>query len=113
MEDTEYTIESLLGKATEYGKTSFELVKLKVLDKTSDFASSCISRTIIYLLILGFVLFMSIGISFWLGDVLGELYYGFFAVAGFYGLVVVVLRVFMFNWLKRVMGNYFIKKILK
>ena len=113
MEENRHTIESLLGEATEFGKTSFELMKLKMLDKTSDFASACISRSIVYLLLLTFVLFLSIGASFWLGDVLGKLYYGFFAVAGFYGLVMFVLRVFMFNWLKRVMGNYFIKKILK
>ncbi len=113
MEDKIHTIESLLSEATEFGKTSFELVKLKVLDKTSDCVASCISRSIVYLLILAFVLFMSIGASFWLGDLLGKPYYGFFAVAGFYGLVMIVLRVFMFNWFRRVMGNYFIKKILK
>ena len=40
MEDNINLIELLLEKATEYGKTSYDLVKLKTIDKTSDGLSS-------------------------------------------------------------------------
>ena len=36
MEENTKILESLIESATEYGKTSIELVKLKVLDKTTD-----------------------------------------------------------------------------
>ena len=34
MEDNAKLIESILERTAEYGKTTFELVKLKALDKT-------------------------------------------------------------------------------
>jgi hypothetical protein len=49
MEENKKLIESLLEKATEYGKTSFELVKLKALDKTSDVVSSFIPHSVVFI----------------------------------------------------------------
>jgi hypothetical protein len=40
MEDKADLLETLFGRATEYGKTSIELVKMKALDKTTDIVSS-------------------------------------------------------------------------
>jgi len=42
MESNAKLIEALLEKVSDYGVTSFELVKLKALDKTSDAVSSLI-----------------------------------------------------------------------
>ncbi len=112
MEDNANLIESLLGKATEYGKTSFELLKLKTLDKTLDVVSSFIPHSIVFVLIASSVLFFSLGLSLWLGEILGKIYYGFFVVAAFYGIIGLVLHFFMHKWLKKLVGNYIIKKVL-
>ncbi|MCX6320541.1 MAG: hypothetical protein NTX93_01885 [Bacteroidia bacterium] len=113
MEDNKKSVELLLEKATEYGKTSFELVKLKVLDKTSDVVSTFIPHSVVIVLIGSFTLFLNLGLAFWLGEILGKIFYGFFVVAGFYVITGIVVHFFMHKWLKKVVGNYFIKQVLK
>lgn len=113
MEDNKKSVELLLEEATEYGKTSFELVKLKVLDKTSDVVSTFIPHSVVIVLIGSFTLFLNLGLAFWLGEILGKIFYGFFVVAGFYVITGIVVHFFMHKWLKKVVGNYFIKQVLK
>jgi hypothetical protein len=113
MEDNIKMIELLLERAIDYGKTSFELVKLKTLDKTADLASSLIPHTVIFVLIASFLFFLNLGLAFWLGEILGQIYLGFFAVGAFYGFMALVFYLFMRKWLKKTIRNYFIKKVLK
>jgi hypothetical protein len=113
MEDNSKLLESLLEKASEFGKTSIELVKLKALDKTTDVVSSLVPHSIAVILISTFVLFINLGLALWLGDILGKSFYGFFVVAAFYILAGLVLHLFMHKRIKKLVGNYFIKHMLK
>jgi hypothetical protein len=113
MEDNTKLIESLLERTAEYGKASFELVKLKALDKTSDAVSSLIPHAVVLVLAAVFMLFLNLGLAFWLGEILGRAFYGFFVVAAFYGITGIVLHFFMHERLKKLIGNYFIKHVLK
>jgi hypothetical protein len=111
MEDKVSPFDSLLEKAEDYGKTSFELLKLKTLDKTSDVASSFVSSLVVTFTILFFLLFVSMGTAFWLGDILGKSSYGFFIVGAFYGIAGFVLYFFMNNWIKRIVSNSIIQHL--
>jgi len=113
MEYNTKSIESLLERTAEYGKTSFELAKLKVLDKTSDVVSSFIPHSVAFVLIASFMLFLSLGLAFWLGEILGKIWFGFFVVAAFYGITAIILYFFMHKWLKKRICNYIIKQVLK
>ena len=113
MEDNAKLIESLLEKATEYGKTSFELFKLKGLDKISDVVSSIIPQFVVFILIGSFMFFLNLGLAFWLGEILGKVFLGFFVVAAFYGIIGIIIHFFMHNWFKKIVCNYFIKQVLK
>lgn len=113
MEDNANLIEILLERAVDYGKTSLELAKLKTLEKTSDVASSVGQHSVALLLIALFLFFLNFGLAFWLGEILGEIYYGFFAVAAFYAIVAIVLRLFMYKWMKKKIRNFIIKQTLK
>jgi len=113
MEENTNLIESLLERVTEYGKTSYDLVKLNVVDKTSDGISSLLSHIIVKIFIGCFILFINLGIAFWVGDMLGKIFYGFFAVAAFYALVAFILHFFMHKWMKRMFYDYFIRQMLK
>jgi hypothetical protein len=113
MEDNAKLIESLLERVAEYGKTNFELAKLKALDKTSDVVSSLISNYVVFVLIASFILFLSLGSAFWIGEILGKIYFGFFVVAAFYGLIGFVLYFFMRKCFKKRICNYIIKQVLK
>jgi fatty acid desaturase len=113
MENNAQQLESLLEKAAEYGKTSFELVKLKALDKTSDVVSSFIPHSVVFVLIASCMLFLNLGLAFWLGEILGNTCFGFFVVAAFYGIIGIVVHFFMHKWLKKLIRNYIIKLMLK
>jgi hypothetical protein len=112
MEDYEKVIEALLVKAEEYGKTSFELAKLKALDKTSDVVSSLVPKLIVSLLIIIGLLFLNVGLAVWIGDLLGKLYFGFFVVAAFYGITGVIMHFFMHKRIKKIVRNGFINQAL-
>jgi len=113
MENHSKMIESLMERATEYGKTSFELVKLKALDKTAEVVSSFIPHSVVIIIIFSFLLFSGMGLSLWLGELLGKDFYGFFAVAATYGTAGIFIHFFMHKWLKRIVCNNFIKQVLK
>jgi len=112
MDDSTKLIESLLERVVEYGKTSYELEKLKALDKTSDIASSFIPHSIVFVLIASFLLFFNLGLALWLGEILGKTCYGFFVVAAFYGITGIVLHFFFHKRLKNLVCNYIIKQVL-
>jgi len=113
MEENANIIESLIERTTEYGKTSFELIKLKALDKTSEVVSSFVPNSIVYVFYFSFLLFCSLGVALWLGEILGTIYYGFFVVAAFYGITGIFIHLFMYKWIKRVVGDNFVKQVLK
>ena len=112
MEHTTTLVETLLERATEYGKSSLELVKLKTLDKSSDVASTIVPQILVYALLMLFMLFLNLGLAFWLGEVFGKIYYGFLVVAGFYCLVAIIFYFFMRKWIKKMVRNYIIKQVL-
>lgn len=113
MQEDTNLMESLLERIAGYGKTSYELVKLNVVDKTSNGVSSLMAHAIVKIILAWFLLFLNLGIAFLVGDLLGKISYGFFAVAAFYGLVVFVLHFFMRKWMKRMFYDYIIRQMLK
>jgi len=112
MEDNTKSIETLIEKVTDYGKTSYELAKLKTLDKSSDVASSLIPHSIVFVLFASFMLFANFGLAFWLGEILGNTYYGFFVIAAFYIVAGLVMHFFFHKWLKKRISNYIIKMLI-
>ncbi|HEX2684404.1 MAG TPA: hypothetical protein VHL77_10745, partial [Ferruginibacter sp.] len=75
METRTSLIEPLLERAEAYGKTSFELIKLKALNKTADVSATFLSRAIFILVISFFLFTINVAIALWLGDLLGKAYY--------------------------------------
>ena len=101
MEEDVKSIESLLEKTKDYAKT------------TADVVSSFIPHSFVFILIATFLVFLNLGIAFWLGKILGEIYYGFFVVTAFYGIAGIVVHFFMHKWLKKIIMDYVIKLVLK
>jgi hypothetical protein len=112
MEENTNMIESLIERTSQYGKTSFELIKLKVLDKTSEVVSSIVLNAIIVVFFLSFMLFLSVGLALWLGEILGKSYYGFLLVAAFYGFSGILFYIVMHKWIKKLVCNNIIKQVL-
>lgn len=113
MDENSKIVESLLERAVDYGKSSYELVKLKAIDKTSDGISSFLPNTVIFLVVCTVVLFINLGLAFWLGEYFGKSSFGFFIVAGFYIFIALILYLFMRKWLKRILYDFIIRQLLK
>ncbi len=112
MEDKAILLESLFEKVKEYSKTSYELFKLKTVDKTAEIIALLVPRTILFFFLSLFLFFLNLGLAIWLGEILGEIYYGFFVVAGFYCFVGLFVHVFMRRWLKKKVSDSIIKHLL-
>lgn len=106
------SFETLLERAEDFTRTNLELIKLKAVDKISDGASSAASKIAGLFFFIMFFLLASVGLSLWLGSVLGEAWLGFLIVAGFYGILCAVLLFIKHNWLKKIVGNSIIKSML-
>ena len=113
MENNTKMVELLLENAVEYGKTSCKLYKLKAIDKTSDVVSSFIPRFILMFFSGIFILFLSLGLALWLGEIFEKAYFGFFLIAAFYGFTGIFIRLFLNKRLKKIVCDRFIKQLLK
>lgn len=111
MENTLNHIKPLFEKIEIYGKTSFELYRLKTIKKTADVISTFVSRATVVIVLSMFLIFASIGLALWLGDLLGEAYLGFFCVAAFYMVLGGVLFYFLHGFIKRKISNSVISEI--
>lgn len=104
--------ESLLSKAGDYAETRAKLLKLKVADKTSDTVSDAASTLVVMIFLVFFLLIFSTGLALLLGELLGKNYYGFFIIAGVYGIAGIIFRVNSKRFIKTPVSNFIINKIL-
>jgi len=112
MENPINSVEALFEKTTDYLETRIELVKLQAVNKITDVVSSLVSRLIIMIIIVLMVVVLNTGVALWLGEILGKMHYGFFCVAGFYLLVVLILAATRRSWLKKPIANKLVRKML-
>lgn len=112
MEEKSNIIEPLLEKAEQYAKTSFELFKLKSLDKTADVTATLISRVFFLIALSIFTITINIAIALWLGELLGKTFYGFLIIGGFYGLLTIVLF-FLHHSIKKRVNSSIIQQMFK
>jgi len=94
-------ISALFEKTEQHIRTTVELYKLKMIDKSADVISSFTANLAATIFVILFLISLNIGTAFWIGECLGKVYYGFFVVSGFYGLLTIILFVFKNKWIKR------------
>ena len=113
MDEQSGSIESLIEKGEQYGKTTLELLKLKTLDKSADVVSNLVSWLIVFIFAVLFFLILNIGVALWLGELLGKSYYGFFVVSGFYALLSLIFGIFRKQIVKNPVNNSIIEQVLE
>ena len=113
IEDRKELIEDLFEKAEVYARTSLELYKLKTVDKLSVVVASLVSRLVVTIIFSFFFLMLNVGLAIWLGESMGQIYYGFFIVAGLYALAAIILFVFRDPVIKNPIINSIISQVLK
>jgi membrane-associated HD superfamily phosphohydrolase len=113
METQASLIESLFAKVETYGKTTYELSKLKALNTTTIVTTTLVSRLSVILMISMFALVFNIGIALYLGELIGKSYYGFFIVAAFYLVGGIVLHFFLHKWIRKPLTDLIITQALQ
>ena len=113
METPANAIEVLFERLEAYGKTTYELSKLKALETAAIVATSLVSRMSVILMISMFALVLNLGVALWLGELLGKSYYGFFIVAAFYLVAGLVLHFFLHRWIRKPMSGLIITQALQ
>jgi hypothetical protein len=113
MEESPNLLESLLEKVENYSVTTYELSKLKILEITTSVVTTLISRLIVLFMFFIFVVVLNIGIALLLSDWLGKIYYGFFIIAAFYLVAVIVLHRYLNSWIKKYLSDLIIAQSLR
>lgn len=110
IDSAESHIEPIFERVEAYGKVQFELIKFKSMHKGVHVISSFISSIIVYAALTLFIVFASIALSIWLGEIIGHAYWGFGFVALFYGILALILQVFMRKSIKDAFSNALVKQ---
>lgn len=106
-------MEEVLAKIKEYIDTRLRLGKLVLIEKgTSVFADIITALVIIVFLVLAF-LFVSLALGFYISELLGNTYGGFFIVSLFYFLVALIIYLIKDKYIQKSIANTAIKKIFK
>ncbi len=113
MEEKATLLESLVESAEVYTKSSIDLFKLIAIDKSANMLSSVVSTLIISMAVLCITMMVNIGAALWIGKLIGSSICGFFIVAAFYTILVIVLVAFKKQLLKNPLSNCIISFIRK
>lgn len=103
----------LISKAEKFTKTSIDLLKLNMVEKTADIVSSVTSGLTVILIVAMFTLFLNIGLGLWIGELLQSSYMGFLIVSGFYLIVAIVIYFYQDRLLKNPISDKIVVKLLK
>lgn len=113
MKNHETAIEMLFEKTEDCGKTTLELMKLKAINSSADIFASFVVKILLITIIALLIVISNVGVALWIGDLLGKSYYGFFVLSAFYGLIAILLRSYLHQWLKVPISNIIIAQMLK
>ncbi|MFD1629613.1 phage holin family protein [Pseudopedobacter beijingensis] len=106
-------MQEIIDKLKEYVDTRLRLAKLVAIEKSSSAIAEIIAILIISVFLLLAFLFVSLALGFYISELLGNSYSGFFIVALFYFLVALVVFLIKGNVLERTIVNTIIKKTFK
>ncbi len=95
-----------------YVNTLYELYLFKTVQKISSGVSTILVLVIVTVLTLFLLAFASIGTALWLNELLENSFYGFFIVAGFYALLVLVIYALRKKGIRRSIQNTIVSELL-
>ena len=104
-------INDLAENIKDYVETRIEIFKLETADSGASAVSSLVSWFIILIVGFIFLLMLTIGAAISIGKMVDNYAIGFFAVTGFYLLVILLLYFNRSNWLRKPLINTIIKNV--
>ncbi|HSQ45520.1 MAG TPA: hypothetical protein VLM44_01240 [Lutibacter sp.] len=113
MADSTTPLATLIDRAQDYSNSTIELLKINAIDKSAEVVSSLVSQLVFIITIALSFLIVNIGIALWVGKLLGDSFYGFFVIGGFYVIIAILLHVFRSSLIKYPVSNSIIRQMLK
>ena len=113
MTDNSTPIATLKERVEDYSNSTIELLKLNAIDKSADVVSSLVSQLVFIITGAMSFLIVNIGIALWIGKLLGDSFYGFFVIGGFYAILAILLHIFRSSLIKYPVSNSIIRQMLK
>ncbi len=112
MNENNEMLEPLFKRLEVYAKTSFDLNRLKAVNKLSLIVSNLVSKNIFVLILFITLANINIGAAFLIGKFVNDISIGFFCIAGVYFFVGGFLYLLFKNKIKKMIENKIIFKFL-
>lgn len=91
MQNTFAKAEEFADHIKEYINNRIAAVKLQTAEKTSKFMSNFIAVAVVAAIMLVFAIFISMGVAFWLSDMMQNLWSGFLMVGGIWLIIAMII----------------------
>ncbi|MFB5945577.1 hypothetical protein [Albibacterium profundi] len=112
MEDQKFSLHGTIQKFKEYLENTKNITILKIVEKISSVIATVITDGLMLVFAVFILLFASIGLGFYFGDLFDSDALGFLALAGVYLLLIIILLISKGGVEKGLM-NLSIRKLLK
>ncbi len=112
MEKDPTAVEELFYKLKDYIETTFDLFKLKAINKVSGFTSTVIVSIILIILLFLIMICISVGFALLIGLWLGQAFWGFFIMGVLYLIIGLILFASRSKLLKEPISDKFIKELI-
>ena len=109
--EEESKVERLVSNVKLYAETKLDLAILNVQDKLSGVVALIASYLLMTVFGFFIMLFLSMGIAWYIGEKTGDASMGYFSIAGFYLIVVIVLYIFREKLIKAPIVNAILKVV--
>jgi apolipoprotein N-acyltransferase len=110
METIKDKAEELTDDIGDYIETYYKLKVLQLTDKAANVASVSLASIMILVLGFFFMLFLGIGLGWWIGERLDNMVAGFCIIAGIYAVLILIVLVLRKNLILPYLRNLFIRK---
>lgn len=111
MEEQKKSAEKIVDAAADLVETYRNLITVRIVEQTSLGASVSIVGILLLLVVVFVLLFIGVGLAWWVGETLDNMKAGFFIVGGFYALVLLVMLLTARKVILPNIRNLLIKKI--
>jgi hypothetical protein len=106
-------MENLMGSLKDYVDVRLERIKLSVAGKLSALAANLLAAIFVCMMATMVIVFLSVALALYLGELFGHAWTGFLAVAGVYLLLAAITWLMKGKWIRMPIMNGIIAQLTK
>ena len=103
--------DELIEHAGDYVETYYKLGLLKLTEKSTTAGSAIIASLFVAVLVIFFLLFLGMGLSWGIGNLLNSIVAGYFIVAGIYLVITICVVMMRKKIIDPFLRNFLVRKI--